>query len=100
MRIKRERWINRPAFVFAAIGSAAGLGNAWRFPYIAYQNGGGAFLIPFFIALFTAGIPLLILEYGLGQKMQAGAPGALGRIKKSLKSRGKVWAGGLSSSVL
>jgi len=91
MRIKRERWINRPAFVFAAIGSAAGLGNAWRFPYIAYQNGGGAFLIPFFIALFTAGIPLLILEYGLGQKMQAGAPGALGRIKKSWEGLG-WWA--------
>lgn len=91
MAIKRERWLNRPAFVFAAIGSAAGLGNAWRFPYIAYQNGGGAFLIPFFIALFTAGIPLLILEYGLGQKMQAGAPGAIARIKKTWEGLG-WWA--------
>ncbi len=52
----------------AAIGSAVGLGNIWRFSYIAYENGGGAFLVPYFVALLTAGIPLMILEYGLGHK--------------------------------
>ncbi len=54
----RQQWSSRQTFIMAAIGSAVGLGNAWRFPGIAYQNGGGAFLIPYFVALLTAGIPL------------------------------------------
>ncbi|MCK4597732.1 sodium-dependent transporter [bacterium] len=70
----RDRWHNRTGFILAAVGSAVGLGNVWRFPYICYRNGGGAFLIPYFVALLTAGIPLLILEFALGHKMQAGAP--------------------------
>ncbi len=78
----RERWRSRPAFVMAAVGSAVGLGNLWRFPYIAGANGGGAFLIPYFIAMLTTGIPLMVLEYGLGQYFQAGAPGALAKIHK------------------
>lgn len=86
----RERWNTRTAFVFAAIGSAAGLGNAWRFPYMAAQNGGGAFLIPYFIALITAGIPLLIAEFAIGHKFQAGAPTAFSKIKKKLGKFGLV----------
>lgn len=70
---QRERWFSRASFVTAAIGSAVGLGNVWRFPFVVYKNGGGAFLIPYFVALITAGIPLMILEYGLGQMMQCGA---------------------------
>ncbi|MFW6288129.1 MAG: sodium-dependent transporter [bacterium] len=86
--MKRERWGNRAAFILAAIGSAAGLGNAIRFPYVAYANGGGAFLIPYFVALLTAGIPLLILEFSVGQKNQAGAPTALGKVKKGFQGFG------------
>jgi len=66
----------------AAIGSAIGLGNVWRFPYIAYTNGGGAFLIPYFVALFTAGIPMLILEFSVGHWSGHGAPGAFKKIGK------------------
>ena len=77
---KRERWGCRTSFIMAAIGSAIGLGNIWRFPYICYANGGGAFLIPYFVALITAGIPLMILEFALGRKAQAGAPSAFARI--------------------
>lgn len=81
----RERWSTRPAFIMAAIGSAVGLGNIWRFPYVAYANGGGAFLIPYFIALLTAGIPLMMLEYGLGIRMQGGPPLAFSKVKKGLE---------------
>jgi len=82
MASARDRWGGRLPFIMAAIGSAVGLGNVWRFPYTAYENGGGAFFIPYFVALITAGIPLLVLEYALGQKFQAGAPGAMARIGK------------------
>jgi NSS family neurotransmitter:Na+ symporter len=82
---EREQWKNRSIFIMAAIGSAVGLGNIWRFPYIAAQNGGGAFMIPYFIALLTAGIPLMIIEYGLGIRTQGSAFIALGRIRKPLR---------------
>ena len=94
----RERWSSRGAFIMAAIGSAVGLGNLWRFPYIAYKNGGGAFLIPYFIALLTAGIPLMILEYGIGQMFQGSAPVALGKVNKKWGWLG-WWALGIGSVI-
>ena len=59
---ERERWSSRPAFILAAIGAAIGFGNVWRFPALAFQYGGGAFFIPYLMALFFIGIPLLVLE--------------------------------------
>lgn len=79
---EREEWASRPAFILAAIGSAIGLGNVWRFPYICYQNGGGAFLIPYFVALLTAGIPLVILEYGIGLRMKGSAALSFAKVGK------------------
>ncbi len=91
----RERWASRSSFVMAAIGSAIGLGNVWRFPYIAYANGGGAFFIPYFVALLTAGIPLLMLEFALGQKYQAGPVGALRAVGRKWEWVG--WYGAFNS---
>jgi len=70
----RPQWKTQWGFLLAAVGSAVGLGNIWRFPYLCYENGGGAFLIPYGIALLTAGIPLLILELGIGHQMRGSAP--------------------------
>ena len=81
----RQRWTSRPAFILAAVGSAVGLGNIWRFPYQAFEHGGGAFFIPYFVALVTAGIPLVIVEYAIGQKYQGGAPQALASVTKKFR---------------
>lgn len=82
MENEREQWGSKMGFILAAVGSAVGLGNIWRFPYLVYNNGGGAFLVPYFIAILTAAIPLLILEYGMGHKYRASTPLALARGNK------------------
>lgn len=83
MSNQRENWSSRSAFILAAIGSAVGLGNIWRFPYVAYENGGGAFLLPYLVALFTAAIPLLFLDYAVGHKYRSAPPTAYKRMVKS-----------------
>ncbi|MDO4227084.1 sodium-dependent transporter [Neisseria sp.] len=85
---KRETFSSRRAFMFAAIGSAVGLGNIWRFPYVTYDNGGGAFIVPYLIALLTAGIPLLFLDYAIGHRYRGSAPLAFRRINRALEPFG------------
>jgi len=94
----RDRWASRPAFIMAAIGSAIGLGNLWRFPMVAYENGGGAFLIPYIVALMTAGIPLMIVEYALGQRFQKSSPGSLREVRPGFEMVG-WWALGIGSMI-
>jgi NSS family neurotransmitter:Na+ symporter len=76
----REQWTGQVGFILAAIGSAVGLGNIWRFPGVAYENGGGAFLIPYLVALLTAGIPILFLDYAIGHRFRGSAPTAFRRL--------------------
>lgn len=70
-----ELWKSRWGFVFAALGAAIGLGNIWRFPKEVAANGGGAFLIPYILFLFSWSIPLLIAEFSLGKKTRLGTVG-------------------------
>lgn len=74
---QRGLWKSNLGFLLAAIGSAIGLGNIWRFSYMCHKNGGGTFLIPYFIALICTGIPVMILEFSLGHKMRTSAPHAM-----------------------
>lgn len=82
---KREQWGSQLGFLMAAIGSAIGLGNIWRFPGAAYENGGGAFMIPYVIALVVAGIPILFLDYALGHRFKGSPPTVFRRISKKLE---------------
>jgi neurotransmitter:Na+ symporter, NSS family len=84
----REQWGTRAGFILAAVGSAIGLGNIWRFPYVAWENGGGAFFVPYLFALLTAGIPVLALEYTIGHRYQGSAPLSFRRLHK-----GAEWIG-------
>ncbi|WP_174494078.1 sodium-dependent transporter [Acinetobacter sp. Marseille-Q1623] len=88
MSDNRESWSARSGFILAAIGSAVGLGNIWRFPYVAYENGGGAFLVPYLIAIFAAGLPLLFLDYAVGHKYRKAPPIAY---KKLMNSEALGW---------
>ena len=76
------KWNSTLSFLLAMIGSAVGLGNIWRYPYIAYSNGGGAFLVPYLISIILMGIPLLFIEYGAGFKFKAGITKILRTINK------------------
>ncbi|MCP2251325.1 neurotransmitter:Na+ symporter, NSS family [Prauserella aidingensis] len=85
---RRGGFTSRRVFILAAIGSAVGLGNIWRFPYVAYENGGGAFILPYLVALLTAGIPFLLLDYGLGHRFRGSAPLSFARARRGIEALG------------
>jgi neurotransmitter:Na+ symporter, NSS family len=86
--MSRDRWSSKMIFIFAAVGSAVGLGNVWRFPYLAGKYGGGAFLLPYAIMLLVVGIPLLIMEFAIGQRMQSGSVESFRKIRHKLSGIG------------
>ena len=88
MEIKRENWGSKTGFILAAAGSAIGLGNIWKFPYIAGENGGASFVIVYLICIAVIGLPVLIAEILIGRTTQRNPVGAFYKL-----SRSKFWAG-------
>ncbi|XP_056876476.1 sodium-dependent neutral amino acid transporter B(0)AT1-like [Takifugu flavidus] len=71
----RPKWDNKIQYILTCIGFCIGLGNVWRFPYLCQTHGGGAFLIPYLILLVLEGMPLLLLEFAIGQRLRKGSVG-------------------------
>ncbi|XP_024125295.1 sodium-dependent neutral amino acid transporter SLC6A17 [Oryzias melastigma] len=71
----RPAWNSKLQYILAQVGFSVGLGNVWRFPYLCQKNGGGAYLVPYFILLIIIGIPLFFLELAVGQKIRRGSIG-------------------------
>ena len=86
-----ERWGSRAAFILAAIGSAVGLGNLWRFPYVAGESGGGAFVLLYVICVVLIGLPVLVSELFIGRRGRMSAVGSVVRIANA-EGRSPVWA--------
>lgn len=83
-----NQWGSNLSFILAMIGSAVGLGNIWRYPYVLYANGGGAFYIPYIVAILVMGIPFLILEYGVGYNFRSSFPKAIRKINSKCEYLG------------
>uniref|UniRef100_A0A3Q3X9R5 Transporter n=1 Tax=Mola mola TaxID=94237 RepID=A0A3Q3X9R5_MOLML len=71
----RPKWDNKVQYILTCVGFCIGLGNVWRFPYLCQSHGGGAFLIPYLILLVLEGMPLLLLEFAIGQRLRKGSVG-------------------------
>lgn len=84
----RDSWGHKSEFLLASIGLAVGLGNIWRFPYLVQRNGGGAFLIPYFIFMIIEGLPLFFIEFAIGQRFRTSSVGSWGRLNPALRGLG------------
>jgi len=74
---EREQWQSRIGFVLAAAGSAIGLGNIWKFPYLVGSNGGAAFVLFYLGSILIIGLPVMLIEFSIGRKTQRNAVGAM-----------------------
>ena len=83
----REHWGSRTAFILAAAGSAVGLGNIWKFPYIAHHNGGGKFVLIYLFCIAMVGLPLLVAEMMVGRATQKSPVAAI----EELSGKGSIW---------
>ncbi|OUM63931.1 hypothetical protein PIROE2DRAFT_9462 [Piromyces sp. E2] len=84
----QNEWGSNLSFMLAMIGSAVGLGNIWRYPYVLFKNGGGAFYIPYLVAVLLMGIPFLILEYGVGYNYKSSFAKAVKKIHSKFEFLG------------
>ena len=91
----KNEWGSNLSFILAMIGSAVGLGNIWRYPYVLYSNGGGAFYIPYLVAIILMGIPFLILEYSVGYHYKSSIAKAFRKINTKCEYIGWLLAIGV-----
>ena len=101
---KTETWGSRFGFIMAAVGSSVGLGNFWRFPYTAGENGGGAFIVVYLFSVALIGLPLLMAEYAMGRKS---GMSAVEGVESLARAEGKSlnwgivgWVGTLTASFI
>jgi neurotransmitter:Na+ symporter, NSS family len=83
---KRGLWSSQAGFIAASVGSAVGLGNVWRFPYVAGENGGGAFVLAYLISVVLLGVPLMMFEFAAGRRHEGGAFGVF----RAISSRARI----------
>jgi len=76
----RETWASRLGFILAAVGSAVGLGNVWRFPYVTAENGGAVFLVVYLVAAAAIGLPAMLAEFAVGRRARRNVIGAFDEI--------------------
>jgi len=97
-RSERAHWTGRLGFVLAAAGSAIGLGNIWKFPYITGKNGGGAFVLVYLACITLVGLPIMMAEFLIGRQGQRDAVGSF----EALEGKGSLWLlvgwGGVAAS--
>ena len=86
-----ENWSSRAAFILAAVGSAVGLGNIWKFPYEAGEGGGGAFVLIYLLFVFGIGVPVMIAELMLGRRGHLSPPNAMAKVAEE-EGRPRHWS--------
>ena len=92
VELSRAQWGSRFGFLMAMLGAMVGAGNIWRFPYIAGEQGGGAFILAYLALLLILAIPGLIAEVALGRYT---GRGVIGAFRKVVSSRGLIGLGGV-----
>lgn len=90
LKLSTQAWTSQTVFILAAIGSAVGLGNLWKFPYITGENGGGAFVLVYLLCILLIGLPILIAEITIGRAGQASPPQAVANIVRE-KGASRLW---------
>ncbi|MDX1795715.1 MAG: sodium-dependent transporter [Hydrogenovibrio sp.] len=90
LKLSTSSWTSQTAFILAAIGSAVGLGNLWKFPYITGENGGGAFVLVYLACILLIGVPVLIAEITLGRRGKASPPQAMSNLARETASS-RLW---------
>lgn len=91
VKASHENWSSRTAFIFAAVGSAVGLGNIWKFPFEAGEGGGGAFVLIYLAFVFGIGVPVMIAELALGRRGNMSPPNAVKSVALQ-ESRSPLWS--------